>query len=340
MNSPVISIEHHQIDMRYRHTRILGDAAIERIGRSISQFGQLQPISVIPDATGQYILIDGYLRVEACKRRGLDTVSAVCLCDEKQALIQVLTSDQQRPLQSIEQACLLDELASRFNLSPGGIARLVGRDKSWVHRRLSLIHSMSQSVRDALSTGVVSTWTATRILEPLARANTDHASVLIDYLTHHHQSSRQLNRFFDHYKSSSKPVRQNIIDQPELFFKSLEKKDRDRQTRSLIRGPEGRFIDDMTGIVSTLKRLTGHVPSFLSDDHKNRIKTQIVSATKWITLLQERIDHDRQSTETDYPDTAPETDRHSGHQSSIGNIPQHGEKSLGRQPPGDNQPII
>ena len=90
MNPPFISIEHHQIDMRYRHTRILDDAAIERIGRSISQYGQLQPISVITDATGRYILIDGYLRVEACKRRGLDTVSAVCLCDEKQALIQGL----------------------------------------------------------------------------------------------------------------------------------------------------------------------------------------------------------------------------------------------------------
>jgi ParB/RepB/Spo0J family partition protein len=84
---------------------MFNDAAIERIERSIAKHGQLRPVCVIPDvAADRYILIDGYLRLEACKRRGLDSVLAVCQSDEKQALLSVLIGDQQRPLQAIEQA--------------------------------------------------------------------------------------------------------------------------------------------------------------------------------------------------------------------------------------------
>ena len=73
MSDQFISIEYHQIDMRYLHTRMFNDAAIERIGRSIAKHGQLRPVCVIPDvAADRYILIDGYLRLEACKRRGLE----------------------------------------------------------------------------------------------------------------------------------------------------------------------------------------------------------------------------------------------------------------------------
>jgi ParB-like chromosome segregation protein Spo0J len=66
---------------------MFNDAAIERIGRSIAKHGQLRPLCVITDvAADRYILIDGYLRLEACKRRGLNTVLAVCQSDEKQAI--------------------------------------------------------------------------------------------------------------------------------------------------------------------------------------------------------------------------------------------------------------
>lgn len=338
MSDQFISIEYHQIDMRYRHTRMFNDAAIERIGRSIAKHGQLRPVCVIPDvAADRYILIDGYLRLEACKRRGLDTVLAVCQSDEKQALLSVLIGDQQRQLQAIEQACLLDELARRFDQSLSSLAQLVGRDKSWVHRRLALVRSLPQSLLDALSAGTVSTWAATRILAPLARANISHAASLIEYLTHHHVSTRQLNRFFDHYKCASKSVRQNIIDQPELFFKALTllcplNRDQEQQTRSLIKGPEGRFIDDLNAVVTSLKRLTSHVPEFLSDDNKNRINTQITSVQQLINQLHERINNDKHTTQTDNRNTLPAPDRDTGHQPSTGSVTQHGAKSVVRGP--------
>jgi hypothetical protein len=108
-----------------------------------------------------------------------------------------------------------------------------------------------------------------------------------------------LNRFFDHYKCASKSVRQNIIDQPELFFKALINRDQEQQTRSLIKGPEGRFIDDLNAVVTSLKRLTSHVPELLGDDNKNRINTQITSVQQLINQLHERINNDRQPTQKD-----------------------------------------
>ncbi|MEI7997220.1 MAG: hypothetical protein WCH01_20195, partial [Methylococcaceae bacterium] len=191
---------------------------------------------------------------------------------------------------------------------------------------------LPQSVLDALSAGTVSTWAATRILAPLARANISHAASLIEYLTHHHVSTRQLNRFFDHYKCASKSVRQNIIDQPELFFKALINRDQEQQTRSLIKGPEGRFIDDLNAVVTSLKRLTSHVPELLGDDNKNRINTQITSVQQLINQLHERINNDKHTTQTDNRNTLPAPDRDTGHQPSTGSVTQHGAKSVVRGP--------
>jgi len=106
------------------------------------------------------------------------------------------------------------------------------------------------------------------------------------------------------------------IDQPELFFKALANRDQERQTRNLIKGPEGRFIDDLNAVVTSLKRLTSHVPEFLSDDNKNRINTQITSVQQLINQLHERINNDKHTTQTDNRNTLPAPDRDTGHQPS------------------------
>jgi ParB family chromosome partitioning protein len=256
MPSSVVEIEFHQIQLRYRHTRVWDESVIEQLGRSIVVWGQLLPVTVGLLAPDRYVLIDGYLRVEALKRRGFDTVQAhVIDGDEKQAVAQVIMRDDRRRLKHIEQAWLLQELAQRFDQSVRQLARLVGRDASWVQRRLDLVRSLPAPVLRAVSQAKITLWSAERILAPLARANTTHAKALCDYLCAHTVSTRRLQALFDHYKRSQKAVRQNIIDDPELFFKTLEQQKHQRQARRLRRGPEGQFLDELNALTVTCKRL-------------------------------------------------------------------------------------
>ena len=84
-----------------------------------------------------FLLMVIYLRVLACKECGLDTVKALIHEEnEEQAILSILKSDQNRSFQAIEQGLLLNELANRYDHSLSELARLIGKDKSWVHRRL------------------------------------------------------------------------------------------------------------------------------------------------------------------------------------------------------------
>lgn len=342
MHKIIFPVEYHQIDMRYRHTRIYSEAIIERLGRSIARHGQLRPVWVIEAVENRYILIDGYLRTEACKRRGLDTIMAtVSQGNEKQALIDVLVGDQQRRLQAVEQACLLDELARRFEQSLSDLAHLTGRDKSWVQRRLMLVRGLPQSIMEAVLAGSVSSWVATRILAPLARANPHHAQLLTEYLAHHQVSTRQLNRFFDHYKTGTRAVRENIITQPDLFFKALANRDGERQARKLSQGPEGRFVDELVSVASILKRLLSRLPELtdplLNDDYKKRISANVAEIRSYIIRLHERIANDRPTAQTNHSNPLPTRGGYTAHQPAVGHIAQYRTQSGRGSTSGQNR---
>ena len=73
-------------------------------------------------ADGQLVLIDGYLRVEAVRRCGKDTVLAdIWPCKEDEAIVRVLSRSQERPWEAVEQGALIAELRGRSGWSLGGV---------------------------------------------------------------------------------------------------------------------------------------------------------------------------------------------------------------------------
>ena len=169
-------IDLHCLDLRYADARLADARAVERLARSIEQCGQLVPCIVVADAE-RLVVIDGYRRIAALRRLGRDTANVQpWLCDLAQGLLNVLAQSQSRPFMAIEEALLLRELVNRLQLSQREVARRTGRDVSWVQRRLQLLVAMSDPLLEAVRCGRVSSWAASRILAPLARANTDHAS--------------------------------------------------------------------------------------------------------------------------------------------------------------------
>lgn len=163
-------IDLHLIDQKYAHTRILDVKTISAMIRSLDQFGQISPVSL----TSQYVLIDGYIRVTALNKPGSDTVLA-CVFDlqEQAALFQFLADQNKKTPQALEQAALIAELKTSFGLSLAQIAMGLGKDKSWVKRRLDLITSLPPDILDLVRAGHLYTWSAARVLAPLAHFNLD-----------------------------------------------------------------------------------------------------------------------------------------------------------------------
>ena len=254
-------IDLHGLDLRYADARLADARAVERLARSIEQCGQLVPCIVVPDAD-QWVVIDGYRRIAALRRLGRDTANVQpWLCDLAQGLLNVLTQSQSRPLMAIEEALLLRELVSRLQLSQREVARRTGRDVSWVQRRLQLVVAMSDPLLDAVRSGRVSSWAASRIVAPLARANTDHAEQLLTALQASPLSTRELKRWFEHYQSAQRPLRERLIAHPRLFIDAVASRDQQRVDANLAAGPEGQALIDLRRLEGFLRhvrrRLTG-----------------------------------------------------------------------------------
>ena len=249
----VADIELTHIDLRYSHTRIHRPGIISSLADSIEKGGQISPVITLKQGDSAFVLLDGYLRIAALKRCGKDTVLAQVWrhLKEPEALIMVIAQNQEQRWELVEQACLIRELQDRHKLSLEKIASMLGRDKSWVSRRISLVSALPEQILKWVLAGYISTWAATRVLVPLARANKEHATALARDLIKEHISTRDLTTFFQHYQKANRNKRELMIKHPKMFIKALHCMEEKNQADFLKQGPEGKWIKDL--------KMTGHI---------------------------------------------------------------------------------
>jgi len=256
-------VDLHRLELRFAEARLLEPRAIESLARSIEQSGQLIACIAVPDAeNNRLILVDGYRRVLALRRLGRDTAWVESwTCDLAQALLMVLAQAGRRPFAALEEALLLQELVHGQGLSEREVARRSGRDVSWVSRRLELVCGVSDSVLAAVRQGVVSTWAATRVLAPLARANTAQATELLAALAAAPLTTRELQTWFRYYRTSPRAARARMVSHPRLFIQSLRAQDEQRADTRLREGLEGQCANDVRQLLTLIKRLRQQLPA-------------------------------------------------------------------------------
>lgn len=148
-------IEIAHLEFRYAHTRV--KRPVSSLADSIKRFGQVVPVVTVRGGEGCFVLIDGYLRVEALRGCGQDTVRAeIWPLKEEEALVRSLLLSQERKWEPIEQALVIKELSVRPGLSQGEVARLMGRNQSWISRRLALFEALPEEVLELVQKGCLS----------------------------------------------------------------------------------------------------------------------------------------------------------------------------------------
>lgn len=293
-------VDLHRLDLRFADARLLEPRAIEALARSIEQSGQLIACIAVPEAdSNRLILVDGYRRVRALRRLGRDTARVQCwACDLAQALATVLAQSRRRPFAAIEEALLVQELVRGQGLSEREVARRCGRDVSWVSRRLVLVCGLSDSVLAAVRQGAVSTWAATRVLAPLARANTEHATKLLAALTATPLTTRELQRWFGHYLNTPGTARARMVAHPHLFIQSLRAQDEHRADTRLREGPEGQCAADVRQLLALIKRLRSRLPSLAPEGLPESLLGALTHLRSAVDALQgelaRNLDHDLQ----------------------------------------------
>lgn len=257
-------IEMGCLDLRYTHTRVKRPESISSLADSIRRSGQVVRVVTVKESDFCFVIIDGYLRVAALKRCGQDMVMAeIWPLKEAEALVRALMSSQERKLETIEQALVIRELKVRHGLSQGEIARLMGRNQSWTSRRLALLDALPEEILELVQKGGLSTWSATRVLVPMARAIPGHAKKLTETLLKEPLSTRTLSEFFRHYKRANRSQREKMGAEPLLFLKALHYKEEESKASLLKEGPGGRWIKELKVLAYILRRLIKDLPTVI-----------------------------------------------------------------------------
>jgi len=268
-------IEIGRLNLDYAHTRIERPKESLALAASIERLGQIVPVTV----TKTFVLLDGYLRVKAVKSLGRDTVMAeVWNCPEEEALVEVLARSHSRKWDVLEEAALVKELHDRCRLSQERIASMVGRRQSWVSSRLALYNTLSEDMMALIRKGAVSTWTAARVIVPIARAIPEHGSALSENLSKTPLSTREMAAFFRHYHKANRRQRENMVCDPALFLKSLHAREEAADARVLKEGPEGTWLRDLKVISHMLTGLIGKVPVLFSKGQSNLDRRVLLTA--------------------------------------------------------------
>jgi ParB/RepB/Spo0J family partition protein len=282
----IIEADLHCLELRFASTRLQSPQMVRAMMHSIDQSGQLTPVAAIAGDDSRYILMDGYLRLAALRRLGSDTVQVTLWnCDEASGLLRVLAGAQAHPWAAIEEARTIRMLMQQFEQSQHAIANSIGRDVSWVNRRLLLIESVSDDVLASICKGHLSTWSAARVIAPLARANSAHAETMVRFLEQQPLSTRELSLWDKHYHKASHSVREEMVKDPALFLSALHNKEQDKQAGILAAGPEGVWIKDMTIIKAILKRQQSAVAMLFSSPHNESDQQPLRQAFTTIKTL-------------------------------------------------------
>ena len=281
-------VDLHRLELRFADARLLEPRAIERLARSIEQSGQLIAyIAVAEQGSERLVLVDGYRRVLALRRLGRDTACVESwACDLVQALLTVLARAHGRAFAALEEALLLRELVHHQGLSQHEVARRTGRDASWVSRRLQLVCALPDVLLAAVRKGDLSTWAATRVLAPLARANAEHAAQLLRALAASSLSTRELRCWFQHYQRTPSAARAHMVEHPRLFIEALHVRDEHRADKRLREGPEGQCAADVRQLLALIKRLRQRLPTLSAQALPESLITDLTRLHSAIDVLQ------------------------------------------------------
>ncbi|MDI7262060.1 MAG: hypothetical protein QME90_19360, partial [Thermodesulfobacteriota bacterium] len=146
---------------------------------------------------------------------------------------------------------------------------MVGRKQGWVSGRLALYNALSEDLLELIRKGAISTWAATRVIAPIARAMPEHGKALSENLSKASLSTRELALFFRHYQKANHKQRENMVLQPQLFLKTLRAREEAWEAKVLKEGPEGKWLRELRLIARMLRGLLKEVPTLFSSGQRH-----------------------------------------------------------------------
>jgi ParB-like chromosome segregation protein Spo0J len=192
--------------------RLCTPEADERMQLSLSRLGQLTPVLAWRTAAGATLeVFDGVKRVRAAQALSWSRVRVeVHALDAAGAKVRLLLCNEASGLSDLEVAWVVRSLYREDKLEQPQIAQLLGHDKSWVSRKLTLAEGLSDELTANVRLGLLPA-TAAVELARLQRCNQDAAARTV---IRRGMTTRQTARLVESLLATPQEQWPTVLEQP------------------------------------------------------------------------------------------------------------------------------
>jgi len=203
---------------------------LEELARSIKQTGVIQPIIARKTTEGNYEVVAGERRYQACKSLGLKEIPTIIkTLDDKDAyLLAIIENLQRKDLDPLEEAQAFKRLIEELEFSLEEVAQFVGKDKTTVVNTLRLL-KLPDKIKEALRQGVITRTQARTILGAEKLRDQEH---LFSQILKQRLSVRELEKKARSLSGKKKKTDPFILEIEEKLQKTLGTKTRIFNKRS------------------------------------------------------------------------------------------------------------
>jgi ParB-like chromosome segregation protein Spo0J len=206
-----IEVAPSELGASLRGLRLCPPEAAEQMQRSMSRLGQLTALQAFRvDGSAQLELFDGLKRWRASQELSWAKVRVeVHALDGAGAKVRLLLCNATAGLSDLEVAWVVRALYREDKVDQPHIAQLLGRDKSWVCRKLTLAEGLSDELTGHVRLGLVSA-TAAVELARLHRRNQDEVAQVV---IRRGLTKRQTSRLVDALLSAPQDQWRKVLEQ-------------------------------------------------------------------------------------------------------------------------------
>jgi ParB/RepB/Spo0J family partition protein len=200
-SSATVEIPLTKISERFGNLRIINPQTDRAMLRSMEKYGQMTPVVVSRMEQDHYELLDGFKRLRAGRALSLPSLNARILNlgirAGKVAVMQLNWIG--KSISSMEEALVVHSLCHEDGLTQVEIATLLGRHKSWVCRRVSLIERLSDEVQENIKIGLL----PISIGVELAKLQRSNQEALLETIRKHHLTWRETRKMVSALQTNS-----------------------------------------------------------------------------------------------------------------------------------------
>ena len=208
----VRSLRLDQMDLRLSPLRRPTAAAVKRMAKSLSAYGQISPAHVVSDGT-RFVLVDGFTRHAAAHSLGLASLAVTVGGQElTQAKAMMYLLNCSRGFTAIEEAILIRDLVDSDGLTQSEAGTLLQRHKSWVSRRLEILRALAAPIVEDLLLELLPPGSGASLARLPQQNQTDFAVVI----QQHRLKPRQIAHLVDLWCKAPDPgMRQYLLEAPQ-----------------------------------------------------------------------------------------------------------------------------